>query len=93
VHVGVCRIEFQIPGGDSLKAKRRVVSSIKDRVAQRFRVAIAEVGRLDSSRFGELGIACVSNDARHATSILTNVANFIESSYPIIVVDVDTELW
>ncbi len=93
MHVGVCRIELQLPGADTLKEKRRVVKSIKDRVAHRYHVSIAEVGRLDSARFAELGVACVSNDVRHATSVLTKVQDFVESSFPVVVVDVETELW
>ena len=40
--VGSCRIELRIPESDSLKAKRRVLKSLKDRVQARFNVGIAE---------------------------------------------------
>jgi len=92
VHVGVCRIEFQVSGARTLKDKRRVVHSIKDRVAGRFQVTIAEVGILDNPCMAELGFACVSNNDRHATSVLTKVAEFIEDAFPIVVLDVETEI-
>ena len=41
--VGTCKVELQIPANRSLKEKRRVVKSLKDRVQGRFNVSIAEV--------------------------------------------------
>lgn len=93
MHVAVCRIELQIPGATTLKDKRRVVHSIKDRVAQKYRVSIAEVGRLDNPRFAELGVACVSNDVGHATSVVTKVGTYVEETFPVVVLDVDTDIW
>ena len=70
VVVGVCRIAFCLPGNDSLKGKRRVVRRIVDRTRNKFNAAVAEVGALDEHRRRVLGFAVVSNDARHANSML-----------------------
>ena len=43
--VGVLRVSLSIVGSQSLKDKRRVVASFKERVISRFRVSAA--GRLD----------------------------------------------
>ena len=93
MHVGVAAVRFRVDGSRSLKEKRQVVRRIKDQVRQRFNVAIAEVGELDDRRTAEIGFTCISNDARHAMSILTNVADYIETAFPIVVIDVQTELW
>jgi len=46
----------------SLKDKRRVVKSLKDRIAHGHNVSIAEVGALDEHRRSIIGIAMVANE-------------------------------
>jgi hypothetical protein len=90
--VGCCTLELRIPGSDSLKAKRRVVHGLKERVRNRFHVAIAEVDRLDDWQRATLGVACVSNDSRLADATLSKVVNWIEGSGDVLVVDYEIEL-
>jgi uncharacterized protein YlxP (DUF503 family) len=90
--VGSCKIELRIPESDSLKAKRRVVKSLKDRVHARFSVAIAEVDRLDDWQRATLGVACVSNDARVVDAVLSKVVNWIELNGEALVVDYEIDL-
>jgi uncharacterized protein YlxP (DUF503 family) len=90
--VGSCKIELRIPESGSLKAKRRVVKSLKDRVQARFSVAIAEVDRLDDWQRATLGVACVSNDARLVDATLTKVVNWIEMSGEALLVDYEIDL-
>ena len=47
MHVGVLQVEISIPDAMSLKDKRQVVKSLKDRIAHCNNVSIAEVGALD----------------------------------------------
>jgi uncharacterized protein YlxP (DUF503 family) len=75
--VGICRVVLALPWNDSLKGKRSVVKSIVERARQRFHVAAAEVEDLDAHRRATLGFAVVSNDARHAQSVLDKLVSFI----------------
>lgn len=72
--VGVLRLSFSLVGATSLKDKRRVVRSFKERVINKFRVSVAEVGELDHPRFAWIAVAVVSNEASHCDSILADVA-------------------
>ncbi len=90
--VGTCRVELQIPGNASLKGKRQVLRSIKDRVRSRFNVSIAEVDRLDEWQRATVGIACVSNDARFADEVLSKVVNLIESSADALILDYEISI-
>src|SRR3954454_9435584 len=72
--VGVMRLVLQIPGARSLKDKRSVVRSFKERAQARFRVSVAEVGGLDDVRRATLGVACVSNSAAQCDRLLADVA-------------------
>jgi uncharacterized protein YlxP (DUF503 family) len=75
--VGICRVVLALPWNDSLKGKRSVVKSILERARGRFHVAAAEVDDLDAHRRATLGFAVVSNDARHAGTVLDKLVSFI----------------
>lgn len=77
--VGVLQVEIVIPDAMSLKDKRRVVKSLKDRIAHGHNVSIAEVGALDLHRRAILGIAMVSNDARYVEGALSKLVDFIRT--------------
>jgi uncharacterized protein YlxP (DUF503 family) len=72
--VGVLRFSLEIVGARSLKDKRSVVRSLKERVQGRLKVSIAEVGALDDPRRATFGVACVSNSATVCDQVLADVA-------------------
>ena len=76
----------------SLKDKRRVVKSLKDRILHRFPVSIAEVGLLDSRQQSHLGVAIVSNDEQHAAAVLSKVVDFVRRSVVAELVDYQIEM-
>lgn len=90
--VGSCKIQLQIPACASLKDKRRVVKSLKERVQARFSVAIAEVDHLDAWQLATLGVACVSNDSRLVDATLTKVVRWIELSGEVVLLDYEIDL-
>jgi hypothetical protein len=69
--VAVTRWELQLAGCQSLKDKRRIVKSLKDRLHQRFRVSAAEVDHQDIWQRAAIAAAVVSADHRHAEEVLT----------------------
>lgn len=75
--VGVLRVKLRVADSQSLKAKRQVVKSLVARLQNRFHVSAAETGDLDSWQLAEVGVACVSNDDRHASQVLSSVMEFI----------------
>ena len=75
MHVGVMRLILEIPGARSLKDKRQVVRSFKERVKSRVGVSIAEVGHLDKLQLATFGVAVVSGDATVCEEILGRVTS------------------
>jgi uncharacterized protein YlxP (DUF503 family) len=75
MHVGVMRLVLEIPGARSLKDKRQVVRSFKERVKARVAVSIAEVGHLDKLQLAVFGVAVVSGDAAVCEEILGRVTS------------------
>ena len=75
--IGVLQLEIGIGDAMSLKDKRRVVKSLKDRIAHGHNVSIAEVGALDEHRRAIIGIAMVANDARYVEGALSKIVDFV----------------
>ncbi len=85
--VGLLQVELTIPSADSLKAKRMVLRSLKDRIRKNFNVSIAEVEDNDQWQSAVLAVALVSNDKRFANQVLSKVVDFIEGSRDLVVDD------
>jgi len=71
--IAVLQFELLIPGAESIKDKRRVVSSVKDRLHREHMVSVAEVGLLNSMRAGRLALALVATDGGHAGRVLDQI--------------------
>jgi len=80
MHIGVCKIDLVIEGSRSLKDRRRVVRSIKDRIKNKFNVSIAEVGELDIYQRATLGIVTISNSVKLVDETLSKVVNLVETA-------------
>jgi uncharacterized protein len=70
VVVGVIVWELEILGAQSLKDKRRVVKSLKERLQTRFRVSAAETRHQDLWQRAEIAACVVSGEHRHASDVL-----------------------
>ena len=90
--VATARVVLAIPGNASLKGKRKVLRRVVDRVRHRYNASIAEIEDLDEHRRAVLGVAVVSNDGRHAQSMLDTVLEFVETASDAPVTDRRTEL-
>ena len=90
--VGVLRLSLSIVGARSLKDKRSVVRSFKERVQGRLKVSIAEVGGLDDPRRATLGVAVVSNEASVCDHVLADVAAMANTLPDAILTDRATEI-
>ena len=71
--------ELQLPGCTSLKEKRSVIRSLRDRLREKFNVSVAETGSQDIHTRAEISIALVASDGRLAESILDKVDLFVEA--------------
>ncbi len=71
--IGVLTLDIHVEHSHSLKEKRHVVKSLKDRLRERFNVAIAEIDGLDSWQHSVLAAVTVSSDRVRAEQILQAV--------------------
>ena len=91
--VGVLQVELSIPGAFSLKDKRHVLKGLLDRLRRDFAVSAAEVDRQDVWNSAIIGVAFVSNDARHVESHLQKALNFLEKGREAVVADSQIEVF
>jgi uncharacterized protein YlxP (DUF503 family) len=71
--IGLLTLEIHIPDARSLKDKRQVLRSLKDRLRSRFNVAIAEMDHQDTWQRAQIGIVSLSNDQAHLEQSLRAV--------------------
>lgn len=76
--VGLLQIELFIPHSTSLKDKRRVVRSVRDKLHREHLVAVAEIEALDRQRTCVLGLAFVSNTSAHVARTLDAIERKLE---------------
>ena len=77
--VGLLTLEIYIPDSHSLKDKRQVLRSLKDRLRARFNVAVAELDHNDTWQRAQVGVVTVSNDPTHLEQSLQAVFNEAEN--------------
>jgi uncharacterized protein YlxP (DUF503 family) len=90
--VGVMKLSFHLPGARSLKDKRQVVRSFRDRVRARLDVSIAEVEHMDLHQRATFGVAVVSNDASVCDELLASVGSMAGNVRDAVLVDRTTEI-
>jgi uncharacterized protein YlxP (DUF503 family) len=77
--VGSLRVRLLLRESRSLKDKRQVVKSIKDRIRNKFGVSIAEVDALENRQLAVLGMAMVSNESRHIRVTFDEIVEALRS--------------
>ena len=93
MYVATAQVTIRLFQSDSLKDKRQVTRSILARLRDKFEVSAAEVGGQQTWNLAQLGLACVSGDARHAQEVIERAVKHIEQTRPDLEIsDVETDL-
>jgi len=71
--VGTLEVRLLLREARTLKDKRQVVQSIKDRLRQEFNVSVAEVEHQDNRQLAVLGLAMVSSETHHLKTTLGKI--------------------
>lgn len=77
--IGLCTVELFLPESQSLKDKRQVLLSLKDRLREKFNLSVAEVDGQDLWQKAVLGLACVANEGRYVNRLLDQALNLIRA--------------
>ena len=90
--VGVGRLVIQIPGATTIKERRRVVKSFKDRLRAKLPVSVAEVGDTERLQVATFGLAVVSNDTARCHELLAAALSMARVLPDAVLCDVTTEI-
>jgi hypothetical protein len=90
--VGILQLRLMIRDAQSLKDKRRIVKSLRDRIRNRFNVSVSEVDSLDLRQQATLGIALATNDRVFADQVLAKVVDLVRATPGAVLVDYETEI-
>jgi len=71
--IGVLTLELRLENSHSLKEKRHVVQSLKDRLRHKFNVAVAEIDYQELWQRSMVAAVTVSSDQSHAEKVLRSV--------------------
>src|SRR5436190_21728245 len=90
--VAVAVLELHIEYAQSLKEKRMVVKSLRDRLRHRFEISAAEVGLQDVHQRARLAVSFVTGSRTTAQGLLEKIENFIDSNTDAVVAGWTSEL-
>ena len=66
-------IELRIEGAHSLKDKRQVLRSVKDRLRNSFNVSVAEIDATDLWQRATIGVVSISDSRDYLEGLMRNV--------------------
>jgi uncharacterized protein len=72
--IGLLTLEIHIAEAQSLKDKRQVLRSLKDRLRAHFNVAVAELEHQELWQRSKIGVVSISGDGKYLEESLTAIA-------------------
>jgi uncharacterized protein YlxP (DUF503 family) len=91
--VGTLQVRLLIREARTLKDKRQVVQSIKDRLRNSFNVAVAEVEALDKHQLAVLGIATLAAEGMVVRHTLDQIVAALRGHPVAEFLDHEVEYW
>ncbi|MEZ4241256.1 MAG: DUF503 domain-containing protein [Myxococcota bacterium] len=95
VFVGVLQLSVLVRGARSLKDRRQVIVSLRDRLRHKFDVTFHEIGDGEEPTHRVVVLTTAGNDARLVRSVLDQCAHLVQE-HPVataVQVDVDVFRW
>ena len=77
--VAVALFELHIEYAQSLKEKRMVVKSLRDKLRHRFEISAAEVGLQDVHQRARMAVSFIADRNDSADSLLDRIQQFVEA--------------
>lgn len=85
--IGILEVSFFIPDSSSLKDKRMVLSSLKDKLRSHFNISLIEMSAQDKWQRSTLGVANIGLNKSAVNSTLSKMINFLERNPRIQIID------
>ena len=89
--IGLLELDISIPDSRSLKDKRSVIRSVKDRTVHRMNVSVAEVGQQDVWKHAQLAFVTVAATRAVVDKRLSELSVILQGNPRYVVLDLRTE--
>jgi len=88
--IGLLLLDCYIPESQSLKDKRRILSSLSERLRRQFNIAIAEVEYQDQWQRAQLAIVLVNTNWRMLQSSMSKLTEYIDRDRRVEITNTET---
>lgn len=88
----VIEIKIRVSFVNSLKEKRMILKSIKEKVKNKFNVSISEVDSQDNHKLITLGISSVSSEKDLLSNLKEKIIDYIEGNFEGEIIEVYEEI-
>lgn len=79
--------DLHIPASNSLKSKRRVLKSLKDRIRSQFNVSVSEIGAYDKWQRSVFGVCVIGNERPYLDGTLQRILSLIDTVDAVEIID------
>jgi uncharacterized protein YlxP (DUF503 family) len=90
--IGVVTASISIPGSRSLKEKRMIIKSLKDRIVHKMNVSAAEVGHQDAWQLADLAFVTVAGEKQIVDQRLAEVSSLLRHDPRFVLINLHTEI-
>jgi hypothetical protein len=87
-----CELDLHVENCRSLKEKRRIISSLKEKLKNRYNVSVCEYGDLSLWQRTQLGIVICGNDKVNIDSVMKALLEYVRRVPAVSVVDSIVEI-
>jgi uncharacterized protein YlxP (DUF503 family) len=91
--IGLCTLEFHLPASRNLKEKRKFLKSFRDRVSNRFNVAVSEIDHHDLWQRSSIGVVSISVAREPLDRMFQKVLREAENQAEAQLISVDIEFF
>ncbi len=91
LNVGLCIIQMHLPGVTSLKEKRQILRSLKDRLREHYNVSVAEVEYQDLWQRATLGIVGIASARVPLEQTFSSIQGEVQRRLPGEILSCDVE--
>jgi len=92
MRIGIVTAHISIPEARSLKDKRSVIRSMKDRALNKMNVSVAEVGKQDQWQYAEMAVVPVAATGEIVQKRISEITRFLRSDPRYVLYDLHTEI-
>lgn len=90
--IGVITASISIPGSRSLKEKRMIVKSLKDRIVHRMNISAAEVGHQNAWQLADLAFVTVAGEKKIVDQRLAEVSSLLRQDHRFVLINLHTQI-